>query len=105
MSRDASRRRGRIVTTLQPFFDSEIAVRGAGYFRRGAVELIEGTDRGVSARVNGSAAYNTGLWCEGSSYKQAVYLWCDCPFVFRYNQPCKHLWAVIQLRRVLKTKN
>ncbi len=101
LTREASRQRGRVVGTLRPFFDPAIAERGASYFRRGVVEVIQWTERGIHAQVRGSAPYTTGLCCDSEGNLQVVYLWCDCPFVVRSEEPCKHLWAVIQMADAL----
>src|SRR5690606_2539044 len=93
--------RGRLVGALRPFFPRLITDRGADYFRRGAVEVLEWTEQGIRAHVQGRTLYTTGLACRPREARSvegplAVSLWCDCPFLDAYDTPCKHLWALIQ---------
>ncbi len=95
------RNRGRVVGVLAPFFDRTIASRGVKYFQRGAVEAVASTPSRIDARVSGTETYTTGLCCEGERHHQTLYLWCDCPFVATRDEPCKHLWAAVQLADAL----
>ena len=86
---------------LRSFFPRLITDRGADYFRRGAVEVLEWTEQGIHAHVQGRTLYTTGLACRPREARSVdgppvVSLWCDCPFLDAYDTPCKHLWAVIQ---------
>ncbi|MGH7886235.1 MAG: SWIM zinc finger family protein, partial [Candidatus Binatia bacterium] len=63
--------------------------RGRSYFRTGAVRLLQGNDRSVSARVQGSQAYRV----EMAVAEGFVDYSCTCPFFETDYEACKHIWA------------
>ncbi len=86
-------KRGQVVFALSRFFDAEIKARGAAYFRRGAVEVTEATECLITAEVRGTSLYSVGIQLTTHG---TANLWCSCPYVERYELPCKHLWALVQ---------
>jgi hypothetical protein len=63
--------------------------RGRTYFRTGAVRLLRGDDRSVSARVQGTQAYRV----EMAVAEGFVDYSCTCPFFESDYEACKHIWA------------
>jgi superfamily II DNA or RNA helicase len=75
---------------LSGWFDLGVRSRGAEVFRRGMVNLQEGSASQVRAQVHGSSLYEVDLTLR----TQVLEVDCECPY-FWENGPCKHLWATI----------
>ncbi|MBI4874009.1 MAG: DEAD/DEAH box helicase [Acidobacteria bacterium] len=80
----------KLSAALQSDFPSYVRTRGADYYLSGAVQIKQGSDTEVNARVQGARNYEVDLSWDG----EELCLWCDCPF-FASSGPCRHLWAAI----------
>src|SRR5262249_30150939 len=65
--------------------------RGNRYFLGGAVRALEGGGREVSAACGGSEWSRVRL----SPVPVASLPSCQCPYFAKFQECCKHLWAVI----------
>ena len=65
--------------------------RGRDYFKRGAVEPIEGDRTSVRAVVQGTLRYDVEI----TSIDEFLDYSCTCPFFERDLEPCKHIWATV----------
>ena len=69
-----------------------IRVKGADYFRRGAVRDITPSERGVTATVRGTFDYTVAIEHEsGGGFIGS----CECPYFADRGAVCKHIWAVL----------
>ena len=66
-------------------------VRGADYFRRGAVRSVSQTARGIAALVRGGADYTVRISHESGGFISS----CECPYFADRLVVCKHIWAVV----------
>ena len=63
--------------------------RGREYYRRGAVQRIEGDSTAVKAIVQGTLRYRVEI----IRIDDFVDYSCSCPYYERELEPCKHIWA------------
>ena len=63
--------------------------RGREYYRRGAVQRIEGDGTAVKAVVQGTLRYRVEIL----RIDDFVDYSCSCPYYERELEPCKHIWA------------
>lgn len=80
-----------LASKLSHAFNSQSRKRGENYFRYGYVQIDEGSDSLVAARVQGGASYEVNLEFDG---KRALLAGCGCPY-FDREGACKHIWATI----------
>src|SRR3989442_15325361 len=73
------------------YFSNRSYEKGVRYYRRGLVRLINGTDRSVTASVQGGARYSVFLDAEGNSLNVR----CSCPWYDDTASVCKHIWAAM----------
>ena len=73
-----------------PQINPKIRDRGHGYFRSGAVKILEHSDSHVAARVKGNLDYLVQLKLTSNSLEIA----CTCPY-FASGEDCKHIWATM----------
>src|ERR1700752_230473 len=71
-------------------FNPRIRDRGIGYFRSGAVEILENSDFHLEARITGTINYLVRLPLRSHSLGVA----CTCPY-FQEGEDCKHIWATM----------
>ncbi len=71
-------------------FDEPVRSRGFRYYKTGAVRVLRGSERAITATVLGSRRYEVSLELEGG----VLILDCTCPYL-ETSGACKHLWAVI----------
>jgi intein/homing endonuclease len=77
---------------LKSEFTTTTRQRGLNYFQRHLVDIKTGNQWKVTAKVRGSARYDVELKREKSGVIEAS---CSCPYVRSYDDPCKHIYAVI----------
>jgi hypothetical protein len=77
------------VAALTPSFDPEVLVRGEEYLRK--VRFLTVSPTHVSANVAGSWLYRVELTRRGGHIAAT----CSCPYVERWDAPCKHVWATL----------
>ena len=65
--------------------------RGREYFKRGAVERIEGDRTSARAVVQGTLRYDVEI----TRIDEFLDYSCSCPFFERDLEPCKHIWATV----------
>ena len=73
------------------YFSNRSYEKGVSYYRRGSVRLINGTDRSVTASVQGGARYSVFLDAVGNSLNVR----CSCPWYDDTASVCKHIWAAM----------
>src|SRR5262249_12388868 len=81
-----------LTTNLARDIQGEIRRRGADYYARGAVRLIDGDEWLGEATVQGRSRYPGGLT---RANKRTVTGWCSCPYFQENLEPCKHIWATL----------
>src|SRR6266481_2169697 len=72
-------------------FTVNARTRGQQYYWRNQVNIEEGSEQSLTARVRGSRIYNVSLDLDKGDTLLAT---CDCPY-FDSEGACKHLWATI----------
>src|SRR5690349_20521497 len=65
--------------------------RGREYFKRGAVQRIEGDRTSVRAVVQGTLRYDVEI----TRIDEFLDYSCTCAFFERDLEPCKHIWATV----------
>src|SRR5689334_12424817 len=77
---------------LKAEFSASVRARGHEYWREGRVHVVKAGHDRLEAQVRGTRTYRAALHRERSGI---VTLACSCPFVEEYDEPCKHLWALM----------
>ena len=77
--------------SLEASVSRRSVIRAQGYIP-GAVEIVSGDDREVTAIVHGSSAYDVELNVTDDGNVEAS---CTCPFFEDRLQICKHVWAAL----------
>jgi superfamily II DNA or RNA helicase len=70
---------------------TEVQRRGKQYFSRGAVQILQGDNWAVKARVQGTHRYQVRL----SRRRSTLRIWCSCPYFHGHLATCKHVWATM----------
>lgn len=82
-------------SSVRQAFAPTTRARGDAYFERGmVVGAARVSPHEVRADVMGSSLYETWLHLHEGSGELSVS--CSCPVGSRYDEPCKHLWAVLR---------
>jgi superfamily II DNA or RNA helicase len=71
-------------------FNPRIRDRGVGYFRSGAVDIVQHSDLHLEAVVKGTTDYKVRL----TLIPHALAVACTCPY-FDGGEECKHIWATM----------
>lgn len=80
-----------LTTYLTRQVPSDIRARGADYFQRRKVKILEGNDWLVDATVRGTEVYDVSLTREDDT----LTAWCSCPYCEDRYEICKHIWATV----------
>ncbi len=89
---DLSRRTPmKLSTRLAKNFSATIRMRGADYYRRRRVRILQGSNSELLARVRGAEDYEVSLRWHANALESA----CSCPYFLDHDTPCKHLWAAV----------
>lgn len=80
-----------LTSHLSKYVSSRIRGRGQDYFRRGAVEIMNGDSEELMAVVIGSEHYEIDLYREDGT----IYGSCTCPYCEGEWEVCKHIWATL----------
>jgi hypothetical protein len=76
-----------VVEVLRPLTSPSAQARGWNYVNR--VRMVNHSERGIEARVQGSAPYETYLTIDGDD----LHISCTCPHFSDHGAICKHVWA------------
>lgn len=66
-------------------------MRGADYYRRRRVRILQGSGSELLARVRGAEDYEVSLRWIANALESA----CSCPYFLDHDTACKHLWAAV----------
>ncbi|HEX4945828.1 MAG TPA: SNF2-related protein [Blastocatellia bacterium] len=77
---------------LKSEFSTTTRQHGLNYFQRKLVDIKSANQWKVTAKVRGSARYDVNLKRDKSGVIEAA---CTCPHTATYDEPCKHIYAVI----------
>ncbi len=83
--------------TWESYFGATVKSRGQQYFKKDKVRNYNETDRGISAKVQGTKLYRVRISKEG----EFAIPECSCPY-FAENTTCKHITAVLYYRDALQ---
>src|SRR5579883_2127390 len=72
-------------------FSKRVQDKGRAYFFSNAVKIDNISERFAEATVRGTEDYEVDLELQGKT----LVAYCSCPFVDRFLEPCKHIWATI----------
>jgi superfamily II DNA or RNA helicase len=75
---------------LSSDFPNAIRSRGADYFQRRLVKIMQGNDWEVDATVRGSTIYKVNLLRDDDE----IIVSCSCPY-YETDGACKHIWATM----------
>ena len=81
----------KISKILKRNFASDVRSRAASYYYSGSVRIVQETDSGLWATVQGSDRYQVAIFLEDDD----LHMSCSCPYFSDRGVGCKHLWATI----------
>jgi superfamily II DNA or RNA helicase len=78
-------------------FSPAVRYKGDGYSTRGLVRIVGGNDHSVDALVRGTSTYRVRIHRDPSGSRTHFTFQCSCAAFAQYAEPCKHLWATLQV--------
>ncbi len=79
------------IQELKSDFPRHTRQKGEEYYRRRAVEILDGEPGHIRARVQGTYPYDVHIGWDDDEYHYS----CSCPHFVNHDEPCKHIWATL----------